>query len=80
VGSAKIVITIDQAILTRLDRMVKEGRFANRSRAVGEALSDKLEPIDHGRLARECAKLHRKFEQQVVEEGLTEDLKQWPEC
>ena len=78
-GFAKIVITIDRAILTRLDRMVKDGRFANRSRAVGEALRDKLERIDHSRLARECAKLDPKFEQQLAEEGLTENLRQWPE-
>ena len=73
--SAKIAVTIDQQLLSRLDRLVKERRFPNRSRAVGEALRDKLDRI---RLARECAKLDPKFEQQLAEEGLAEDVKQWP--
>ena len=77
--SAKIAVTIDRDLLTRLDRLVKERRFPNRSRAVQEALNDKLERIDRGRLARECAKLDPAFERQLAEEGLAEDLKQWPE-
>ena len=76
--SAKIAITIDQDLLMRLDRLVKERRFANRSRAVQEALRDKLERLDRSRLARECAKLDPIFEQHLAEEGLSEDLEQWP--
>lgn len=75
---AKIAVTIDQDLLTRLDRLVKEQRFPNRSRAVQEALRDKLERLDRSRLARECAKLDPTFEQQLAEEGLAEDLEQWP--
>jgi metal-responsive CopG/Arc/MetJ family transcriptional regulator len=67
VRSAKIAVTIDQELLTRLDRLVKERRFPNRSRAVREALRDKLERIDRSRLARECAKLDPAFEQQMAE-------------
>ena len=77
-NSAKIAVTIDRDLLTRLDRLVKERRFPNRSRAVQEALRDKLERLDRSRLARECAKLDPLFEQQLAEEGLTEDLQQWP--
>ena len=77
--AAKIAVTIDQELLTRLDRMVKERRFANRSRAVQEALRDKLDRLDRSRLARECAKLDPGMEQQLAEEGLTEDIQQWPE-
>jgi metal-responsive CopG/Arc/MetJ family transcriptional regulator len=76
--SAKIAVTIDQNLLTRLDRLVKERRFPNRSRAVQEALRDKLERLDRSRLARECAKLDPAFEQRLAEEGLSEDLEQWP--
>lgn len=78
-SSAKIAVTIDQDLLTQLDRLVKERRFPNRSRAVQEALRDKLERLERSRLARECAKLDPLFEQQLAEEGLTEDLDQWPE-
>ena len=77
-GSAKIAVTIERDLLTRLDRLVKERRFPNRSRAVQEALRDKLERLDRSRLARECAKLDPLFEQQLADEGLAEDLEQWP--
>ena len=76
--SAKIAVTIDQDLLVRLDRLVKEQRFPNRSRAVGEALRDKLERIDRSRLARECAQLDPAFEQHLADEGLSEDFDQWP--
>ena len=78
-SSAKIAITIDQVLLARLDRLVKERRFPNRSQAVQEALRDKLERLERSRLARECAKLDPLFEQQLAEEGLAEDVEQWPE-
>jgi metal-responsive CopG/Arc/MetJ family transcriptional regulator len=75
---AKIAITIDQQLLNRLDRLVKNRRFPNRSRAVQEALRDKLERLDRSRLARECAKLNRHEEQALAEEGFAQDLEQWP--
>ncbi len=77
--AAKVAITIDRKLLTRLDRLVKERRFPNRSQAVQEALRDKLERLDKGRLARECAKLDPEFEQQLAEEGVAADFEQWPE-
>jgi metal-responsive CopG/Arc/MetJ family transcriptional regulator len=73
----KIAITLDQGLLVRLDRLVRERRFPNRSRALQEALEDKLQRVDRGRLARECAKLDQRSEQQLADEGL--DLDQWPE-
>ena len=77
--SAKIAITIDQDLLTRLDQLVQERQFPNRSRAVQEALHDKLERMERSRLARECAKLDPAFEQRLADEGLTAELDQWPE-
>lgn len=35
--------------------------------------------IDRSRLAQECAKLDPVFEQQLAEEGLSEDLADWPD-
>jgi metal-responsive CopG/Arc/MetJ family transcriptional regulator len=77
--TAKIAITIDHQLLIRLDQLVKERRFPNRSRAVQEALRDKLDRLERTRLARESAKLDRGEEQQLADEGLAEDLEQWPE-
>jgi len=67
-SSAKIAVTIDQGLLTRLDKLVKEHRFPNRSRALQEALRDKIDRLDRTRLARECAKLDKVAEQQMAEE------------
>jgi metal-responsive CopG/Arc/MetJ family transcriptional regulator len=77
--TAKIAVTIDQELLSRLDRLVQEQRFPNRSRAVQEALRDKLDRLERSRLARECAKLDPKVEQQLAEEGLAGELASWPE-
>ncbi len=76
--TAKIAITLDHATLTKLDRLVQERRFANRSRAIQEALHDKLERLERTRLARECAKLDPTYEQELADLGLAEDFKQWP--
>ena len=77
--TAKIAISIDPTLLAKLDRLVADQRFPNRSRAFQEALRDKLDRLDRSRLARECAKLNPTFERALAEEGLAEELKQWPE-
>ena len=70
----KIAITIEDELLRRIDQLVEQGRFANRSRAIQEALREKLERMGQGRLARECAKLNKSFEQRMADEGLPENL------
>jgi metal-responsive CopG/Arc/MetJ family transcriptional regulator len=77
--SVKIAVTLDKALLARLDQLIEENRFPSRSRAVQEALQDKLKRLDQRRLARECAKLDPRQEQQMAEEGLAADVEQWPE-
>jgi metal-responsive CopG/Arc/MetJ family transcriptional regulator len=74
----KIAVTIDQDLLAQLDQLVEENRFPNRSRAVQEAVREKLQRLRRSRLARESAKLDPAFEQALAEEGLTEDYAQWP--
>ena len=78
-GAAKVAITIEEELLERIDRLVEQRKFPNRSRAIQEAVRDKLERIDRGRLARECAKLDRAVEQKMADEGLAGDLEEWPE-
>lgn len=77
-ATAKIAVSIDADLLTELDRWVLAHRFPSRSRAVQEALREKLERMGRGRLAKECAKLDPKFEQQLADEGMAEDFQQWP--
>jgi len=53
--------------------------FPNRSQAIEEAVAEKLARIEKSRLAQECAKLDPAFEKALAEEGLSEDLAEWPE-
>jgi len=50
-----------------------------RSKAIQQAVIEKLMRIEKSRLARECAKLDAEFEQSLAEEGLSSELKGWPE-
>jgi metal-responsive CopG/Arc/MetJ family transcriptional regulator len=78
-GRAKIAISLEEDTLDRLDRLVAQEVFPSRSRAIQEAVAEKLERFERSRLARECAKLDPAFERALAEEGLPEDLSQWPE-
>lgn len=78
-GKAKIAITMDKESIEQLDRLVSEHTFENRSQAIQEAVVEKLLRIKHTRLAKECTKLDPTFEKAMAEEGLTEDLSEWPE-
>ena len=78
-GSAKVAITIDDETLQRLDRLVKEHVFPNRSKAIQEAVQDKIKRLEKSRLARECAKLDPLYEQALADEGISEDVNEWPE-
>jgi len=74
----KVAITIDRKLLKRLDRLVADRRFPNRSRAIQEAVEEKLTRLEHSRLAKEAAKLDRQFEQKLAEEGMAGEA-EWPE-
>ena len=78
-GSVKVAITIDRETLDRVDGLVSKRIFPNRSRAIQEAVAEKLARIDRSRLASECAKLDPKFEKALAEEGLGQELESWPE-
>jgi Arc/MetJ-type ribon-helix-helix transcriptional regulator len=66
-------------MLDRLDRLVARRVFPNRSRAIQQAVAEKLKKLERTRLARECAKLDPKFEKALAEEGMGEELGEWPE-
>jgi metal-responsive CopG/Arc/MetJ family transcriptional regulator len=61
---AKIAITLAEQTLKRLDLLVREKTFPNRSQAIETALSEKLDRLDRTRLAREC---------------VSEELSRWPD-
>jgi metal-responsive CopG/Arc/MetJ family transcriptional regulator len=79
VPTSKVAITLDEETLKKLDRLVGEEKFPNRSRAIQEAVEEKLSRMDRTRLIRESAKLDPEYEQKLAEEGLAEDFEEWPE-
>jgi Arc/MetJ-type ribon-helix-helix transcriptional regulator len=76
---SKVAISLDESTLNRLDQLVKKRVFPNRSQAIEEAVAEKLARLEKSRLAQECAKLDPAFERALAEEGLSEDLAEWPE-
>lgn len=75
----KVAVTVDSGLLDRVDDLVAVHRFANRSQAVESALADTVARLARTRLARECAKLDRREEQALAEEGLAGSRDAWPE-
>jgi Arc/MetJ-type ribon-helix-helix transcriptional regulator len=73
-ASAKIAITTEESTLRRLDRLVKDRVFPNRSKAIQDAVEEKLKKLEGNRLARECAKLDPAKEKALAEEGMGEEL------
>jgi len=79
VSTSKIAITLERATLEELDRLVAKGVFVNRSRAIQEAVQERLARLSRDRLARECAKLDPEFEVVLAEEGIGAEDGEWPE-
>jgi len=79
VPKAKIAITVDAALIDRVDELVVRREFRNRSQAIEAALAEKLARARRTRLARECAKLRPREEKALAEEGFVADTKTWPE-
>lgn len=78
-GRSKIAITLDEATLGAIDRLVSEHRFPNRSLAIQEAVDEKLGRLSRNRLAQECAKLDPDHERALAEEGMGGELGEWPQ-
>jgi hypothetical protein len=68
----RVTISIESGLLKKVDYPVKERVFPSRSQAICAAIHEKVMRLDRNRLARECAKLNKAFEQALAEEGLNE--------
>ena len=77
-SSSKIAISIDPDVLKQVDALVQQREFSSRSRAIQEAVKEKLERLSQNLLAQECNKLDPEYEQVLAEEGMAEDLAAWP--
>lgn len=78
-GKEKIAITLDARSIGELDRLVEGSVFQSRSQAIQEAVNEKLQRLKKTRLMTESVKLNPAFERELAEEGLAEDVKEWPE-
>ena len=56
-AKTKVAVTLDSQTLRRVDRLVRDARYPNRSQAIEAAVAAQLERLEHRRLADECAKL-----------------------
>ncbi len=78
-AKAKLAITLDEATLAEVDGLVRRRLFPNRSRVIETAVQEKLARLGKNRLAAECAMLDPSFEKAMAEEGMGEELSEWPE-
>src|SRR5262249_444344 len=69
-AKAKVAVTLDRETLRRVDRLVQDAHYPNRSQAIEAAVTAHLERLEHRRLADECAKLDPVAERAMAEEGL----------
>jgi Arc/MetJ-type ribon-helix-helix transcriptional regulator len=77
-ASAKIAVSLNKNTVAHLDRLVGEGVYPSRSRAIQEALEERLARLSRDRLARECTKLNPQDETALAEEGMSSEAEQWP--
>jgi metal-responsive CopG/Arc/MetJ family transcriptional regulator len=75
---AKLAITLDEQTVAEVDNLVKRRIFPNRSRVIELAVREKLDRLTKNRLAEQCALLAPSFEKALAEEGMGEELDQWP--
>lgn len=78
-STTKIAISLDSDLLKIIDEFVKKRLYPNRSKAIQEAIREKVERLNKSRLALECAKLDPEYERAMAEEGIAAEMGEWPE-
>jgi len=78
-AKAKIAVSLHTSTVGHLDRLVEQGVYPSRSRAIQDAVDERLARLTRDRLARECAKLDPEYEAALAEEGMGSEAEQWPE-
>ncbi len=77
--TAKIAISIDKGLIDKIDEMVEKKVFPSRSKAIQQAVSEKIHRLDKTRLEEACQSLDPKLEEEIAEEGMSTELDEWPE-
>ncbi len=78
-AKAKIAITLDRTVLSQLDQLVEEKRFANRSQAVEAAVVETLQQVKRSRLIDALKDVDPLEEAAFAEEGVEAAIEIWPE-
>lgn len=79
-ATVKIAITLEEDSLRELDFLVQHGAFPNRSRAIQEAVAEKLAKVSRSRLTEQCSLLERDEERELAEEFSPDEMERWLEC
>jgi Arc/MetJ-type ribon-helix-helix transcriptional regulator len=77
-ATMKVAVTLENGSLHEVDRLVREGQFPNRSRAVQAAVTEMIARRKRSRLAEELAKLDPRKERALAHETLSGEAT-WPE-
>jgi metal-responsive CopG/Arc/MetJ family transcriptional regulator len=76
--TAKIAITISEPMLAKLDHLVKERKYPNRSRVIQEALEEKVARLERSMLAEALAMIDPAQERREAEQGMGFEVDSWP--
>ena len=74
----RIVITIDDHLLSEIDELMASGRYTSRSHVIEAALAAARSRRAQSSLIRECARLDPAEERSFAEVGLRSDGIVWP--
>lgn len=77
--AAKIAITLDAEIVEQIDRWVRERKYPNRSKAIQDAVKERMARWRKTRLIEEAAKLDPVEEKALAEESVAAENEGWPE-
>jgi Arc/MetJ-type ribon-helix-helix transcriptional regulator len=76
-STVKVAISMEEHYVHELDRLVQSHVYPNRSKAVQDAVADKLTRLAKTRLLRECRKLNKTEERTAAETWLLSE-EEWP--
>lgn len=69
-AKAKVAFSLDAQVIRRVDGLVREARYPNRSQAIEAAIASQLVRLERQRLIETCALLHPEEERRLAGEGL----------
>ena len=77
-STSKVTVSIDSSLLQQIDSLIAARIFPNRSQMIQEALEAKIQEFNRQRFEAECRKLDPQVEQALADEGLGDEIEQWP--